>query len=432
MHKKQITKYVIWGSGGLFVYMPFHIFLSQWLSSLTGGLEIWKLWKDVATLLVTLLCVVTVFIYKKYTKSYVWLLVLTAMYGLLHISLLFTNDRPLSLGLLASVYNIRLFAYVIIGFSLGLLLPKNNMVRRFTKLLLICSTIVCLVAIVQWLLPKDLMTHFGYSVDRGVKPNFFIDDKPDFPRVFSTLRDPNSLGAFLILPITLLVQQLLKYWNSNKRLLLSGLVLIHVLTLMLTFSRSTLLATIVAISALVILQNKSFIKRYKRPIAVYMIIAVLSIGTGFVAFKDTYFVKNTVFHADEKTVLADPNELRVDLFQKGIEGVASDPLGNGPGTAGLVSTRAPGGLLTENYFLQIAYEVGVEGFLVFVVLLAFIVNELWKRRQSPIAIALIASFVGLVLANLLFHTWANEAVAIAFFMLAGLTITTAEESSAAG
>lgn len=423
MLKSKFFKYLYLAPLVLFAYMPFHIFFSQWLSTYTGGLEAWKLWKDFFTILVTILFIATVFVLKKQTKLYVWILGLTALYGFIHLILLFTTDQPIDIGLLASAYNLRIFAYAIIGCSLALLLPKTDQTKRFAKILILLSTIVCIVAFLQWLLPKDIMSNFGYSIERGVKPNFFIDDKPDLPRVFSTLRDPNSLGAFLVLPIVLLSQALIRNWKTQKKNILTGLLLLHVLILLLTFSRSTLLAAILAVLLLFVLQNLRLIKNHGRAITAGLVVFLLIFSAVIYIGRDQYIVQNLFFHADESTLLADPNEIRVDVVQRSIDGVIDEPLGNGPGSAGLVSTRLKsGGLLTENYFLQIAYEVGIFGFLVFIALLYLIINNLWRQRDKPLAAALLASFAGLVVANMLFHTWANEAVAISWFFLAGTAL----------
>jgi O-antigen ligase len=412
--------YLLYGGVGLFAYMPFHIFFSQWLSTYTGGLEIWKGWKDVFTALLTILCIATVVWRRRYTKLYWWILGLTGVYGLLHVILIFATNQPLDTGFLATVYNLRIFAYLLIGYSLALLMPRMVNARKLAQLLIILSTIVCFIGFLQWILPKDLMTHFGYSIERGTKPNFFIDDKPDLPRVFSTIRDPNSLGAFLILPITMLAYALVRYWNTNRRMLLSGLLGLHGLILLLTFSRSALLATALSLSVLAVLAYKkqifAFTKRFAIPLA---ILCIVTLG-GAVALRDQYFVQNVIFHADESTTLDDPNELRVGLFQKSIDGVLDDPEGHGPGTAGLVSTKHLNGtLLTENYYLQIAYEVGVIGLLVFLCLVFLVLKQLWLLRASRYVQALLASFVGISLMGFLLHVWANEAVAIAWFAISG-------------
>lgn len=366
----------------------------------------------------------TVFLTRKYTRLYLWLVGLTAVYGLIHFILLFSTDQPLDTGLLASAYNLRLFAYVIMGYSLALLLPKTDLTRRFAKLLILLSTIVCIIAFLQWLLPKDIMEHFGYSIERGVKPNFFIDDKPDLPRVFSTLRDPNSLGAFLILPITLLTQALARNWRTAKRNLLIGLLMLYALVLLLTFSRSTLLATVLALLTLLVLQNGKYFKAHAKSIFVGLGVLVLLASAVLFFARDAYVVQNLVFHADESTIEADPNEKRIKFLMEGAEGVVDKPLGHGPGTAGLVSTRNQDtAVLTENYFLQIGYEAGFIGLIVFTSILYLILKNLWAQRANYLVAALIASFVGLVFANMFFHTWANEAVSISWFMAAGIALS---------
>lgn len=406
----------------LFIYMPFHTFLSVWLSTYTGSLDFWKVWKDVLTAVVTIFCIATVFLTSKVSKLYKNILILISIYALLHLILFFSSSQPLLTGTLAFIYNLRIFCYLIIGYSLAILLPKSDLLRKYSKLLILLSTVVCFFALLQYLLPKDIMTHFGYAVERGVKPNFFIDDKPDLFRVFSTLKDPNSLGAFLILPITLLVQKLIKNWKTNRRMFIVSLLVLHVWTLLLTFSRSTLLATILAVSTLLVMQNAKFIKAHKQQIITYGV-GFLVVITGFVyIMRDQYFVQNVVFHADESTTLASPNELRGSLAERAVNGIIHQPLGHGPGTAGLVSTRLPNGLLTENYFLQILYEVGIFGFAIFIAILFLIVQKLWILRKNEPARVLLASFVGLAFANLLFHTWSNEAVSTGWFMLSGIAL----------
>ena len=404
--------------------MPFHIFISTWMSSITGGLDFWRLFKDFVTVTLSIILISIVLIKRLQTKTYLWLVGLLVLYGFIHLILLLIYDRPQDIELLASAYNLRIFAYSIIGFSLALLLPKQNLAKKFSGVLILLSTIVCVLGFLQWLLPKDILVNFGYEISRGVKPAFFIDDKLDLPRVFSTLRDPNSLGAFLILPIVFLTHQVMKFWKTDKRYFFVGLLTLHVLILLLTFSRSALLATLLSVAVLIIFQKRAFVRKYTQKIGVVSIgVLVLFIGL-FSLTNDNYLTQNLVLHADESTVLADPNELRIQLLERSVSEVVDKPLGHGPASAGLVSIRNPeGGLLTENYFLQILHEVGVFGFIVFVSILALLIKKLWDLRKNDLAVVLLGSFVGLVFVNLLFHAWSNEAVAISWFMPVGLFIT---------
>lgn len=418
-----LKKSLYWATIALFAYMPFHIFLSQWLSTYTGGLDAWKIAKDVVTAALVSVLVCAVLLTRKYTRPYLVFVGFAAVYLVLHLVSLAATDQPTDTGLLATVYNNRLVWYLLIGYSLAILAPQLTRPRTFVKILLIVSSLVALFGIAQRFLPPDFLTNFGYSIERGTKPNFFIDDKPDLPRSFSTIRDPNSLGAFLILPATIILIALIRFWNTSRRMLFAGLLLLHGLAVLLTFSRSAWIGIFITHAVVLAFLMQTPIRIYARRFALPLILVGIVLAGLLFAQRDGYFVQNVVFHADESTTLTDPNELRIELAQKGLEGIGDNPEGNGPGTAGLVSTRLPDGLLTENYYLQIGYEVGVLGLILFLGFLGYILKRLWvTSRHSFVAQALLASFVGLAFINLLLHTWANEAVAASWFILAGLAL----------
>jgi O-Antigen ligase len=417
----EITKNYLRGASlAVFAYMPFHIFVSQWLSTFTGGLDVWKIAKDAVTAGLVLAIVGVVFYRRLYTKTFLILLVLAIIYLALHGLLFFLTDQPTETGLLGTTYNNRLLWFVLIGYGLALLFPDGSLQKRFAKVLIGVGLLVALIGFLQWILPKDIMTHFGYSIERGVKPNFFIDDKPDLPRVFSTLRDPNSLGAFLILPSTILIIRLVQKWQTPQRTMLIGMQALIGLVEILTFSRSGLIGMLLAHAVVIsYLFRKSIVVLLRRFAIPLILLLVILFGLGF-WLRDNYIVQNVIFHADENTQQTGSTDLHFIQIQKGIDGVEEHPEGQGPGTAGLVSTKLPNGLLTENYFLQVAYEVGVVGLLIFLAFLGYVVRGLWRNRENTIALALLGSFVGLVFMNMLLHTWSNEAVACSWFLLAGL------------
>lgn len=418
-----LKKPLYWAALALFAYMPFHIFVSQWASTFTGGIEVWKIAKDVVTAVLVSVLVLLVVFDKKYTRQYLYFLGFAVAYLVLHLVSLVATDQPVNIGLLATLYNNRLVWYLLIGYSLVLLFPKYVKPGLFIKILLITSTIVCVFGIVQRYLPADIMTHFGYGVERGTKPNFFIDDKPDLPRIFSTIRDPNSLAAFLLLPIAVITTLLVIKWRDQKRTLLTGLLLLHILALFLTFSRSGLIGLFITLLIVLGYLLRKTLIVYTRRYSILIVGVLILVTVVFVSQKDQYIIQNVVFHADESTTLDDPQELRIGFLQRGLNGIADNPEGNGPGTAGLVSTRLPsGGLLTENYYVQIAYEVGVLGVLLFLTFIGYVGRLLLVRIKEPMALALLASFVGLACMSLLFHVWSNEAIAAGWFMVAGFVL----------
>lgn len=417
----KILRLPYYGVIALLVYMPIHLFLSQWLSSLTGGLDAWKIGKDVLLLLLTSLAVALVWYKDNFKNKYFWVFVAGSLAYLgIHFTVWFGNPGSDSeAALLGTAYNARLLAFAILGWAAALTYPVKLEIKKIFTVVIAVSSLVALLGIIQYFLPKDFLSHFGYSLERGVRPAFFIDNKPDFPRIMSTLRDPNSLGAYLIIPITLLTGLWLK--KPKARMMLSGLLLLHGLALFLTFSRSAWLGAFVSVLALAFWSYKkqtiAFTKKYWAAITG----VILLILVGGYLLRDQYVVQNYIFHSDENTQMTDSNNLHVDFAQQGLEGIADMPLGHAPGTAGLVSIQTDKVVLTENYFIQIAYEVGVQGLILLLALMFFLIKLLYERNDFY-ARALITSFIGITLCAMLLHTWSNEAVAATWSILVGVLI----------
>ncbi len=401
--------------------MPFHIFTSQWFSTFTGGLEVWKIWKDLLLFLAVLVCLLLVYIKNGFKDKFFWLISgLGVLYVAVHLLIWALNpDIEKGPALLATVYNCRLFGYLIVGFTTGILFKDRISPKKVFKIVIILSTVVCLIALLQWFLPKDVMTHFGYSVERGVKPAFFIDDKPDLPRVFSTIRDPNSLGAFLVLPVTILAAAWFRL--KNARVLIGGLLLLHGLVLFLTFSRTALLATGVSVILVLFWQYKKPTLGFIRKFWPVLVISFVLLAVGIFLARDNYVVQNVVFHSDENTRQVDSNNKHLQFIERGIRDTIQRPIGYGPGTAGLVSIQTKKDVIIENYFVQISYEIGLLGLLLLMYIMYLVVKKLYQR-QDFYAQVMICAFIGLTLYNLFLHTWANEAVAAQWWLLAGFLL----------
>ena len=424
----------MYGVVALLIYMPFHVFVSQWLSLYTGGLEVWKGAKDVLLAALVLFAICLVWQQRLWDRTMTILVGAGAGYLGLHLLVWLCNPGIYAqTAVLGTVYNVRLLAFVVLAYGAIILWKKQN--NKFTKRSLfgICSlllkvvtgvsSVVALLGVVQFFLPADFLTHFGYSLDRGARPAFFIDDNPAFPRIMSTLREPNALGAYLILPIAALTALLLRARNTHRRTLLLGMLLIHGAALFLTSSRSAWLGTALAVSLVVWWLNSSvFVRLLQRwwPLVVVAIACLLLVG---VAIRDSQFVRTNVTHSTPEVVQdLDSNDYHWLLTRRGLEEVADQPLGHGPGTAGIVSIQNPNGaFLTENYYVQIAYEVGVIGLAVFVALSVVLYLRIYRRHDYVSAI-LLASFWAYLVTNMLLHTWSNEAVAAQWWLLAGLSL----------
>jgi hypothetical protein len=405
--------------------MPFHILLSQSLSLLTGGLEVWKLAKDVFVAIVAMFTICLVWRQRRGERAFAWFVGIGAAYAALHLLLWALHPAIYKdSALLGLIYNNRVWMFLIIGTGAALLLKDKINERTVLAVVLAVSTVVAVLGVAQYFLPHDTLAHIGYSKERGVLPAFFIDDRPNFPRVMSTLRDPNSLGAYLIVPMTLLTALLARAREHKRRLLLASALLAHAAALFLTFSRSAWIGALLAMGLLLLFQFAALWQRLARrwwPV----LIGLLIVGSAtLVAARNTYVLKSVVTHSTGKPKAAhDSNGFHWEFAKRGLDGIVRNPFGHGPGTAGLASIQNPkGSFLTENYYIQIGYEVGVLGLALFIALNVLVYKALWRRRDSLLAGGLLASFWAYVLINMLLHIWSNEAVAAQWWILAGLAI----------
>jgi hypothetical protein len=416
----------------LLAYMPFHIFLSQSMSLVTGGLDLWKIGKDVALALIVVFTICLVRQQKQGNKTFNWLVGLTFLYGVLHIAVwladldarfLYESEVYTQNAILGTIYNTRLPLFAVLGYGAVLLWPKFAF-SSVIKTVLLASTVVAGLGVLQYFLPSDLLAHFGYSLERGVRAAFFVEDNPSLPRIMSTLREPNALGAYLLLPIAAIGTFLLRTNDKNRRCMLAGMLGLHLLALFLTFSRSAWLAAGLALALVAWWHLRPpILKALHRfwPVAASL---VLVLGFSAFAVRNTTVFQQYIVHSDpqEQAADLDSNDLHTQLIKEGLEGIAAQPAGHGPGTAGLVSIRNPaGGQLTENYYVQIGYEVGVLGLLLFIALNIWIYLRIWKRGDY-VAVILCASFWAYVVTNMLLHTWSNEAVAAQWWILAGMAL----------
>jgi putative inorganic carbon (HCO3(-)) transporter len=431
-----LTKASLYIFYGMLAYMPFHIFLSTIIGANLGFLELAKVLKDVV-LLAGFLCVLAVSLRQKWFKSWLTspLVILTGLYGLLTLVVALWRPVDADAEILGVVYNTRFLLFFLYGWLLTKLVDAKSLRTQAIKITLVAGFIVAAFGVFQYLLlPNDALVRLGFTRANGVLPAFFIDDKPDLERVMSTLRDPNSLGAYLLIIGSLLAATWLNLKKKVKPMLFGSYAILLVLCLFFTFSRSGWLSAVITTAVFTWLwlskgKTKTVLQKVNKTYILVGFGVVAGLMIGLAASWNSYFVQNVIFHADEATVLEDPNELRLRFLNESIQEVVDNPLGTGPGSVGVVSSKndLDAGRLTENYYLQIAGEVGIVGLLLFMAIALLVLVKLYgayqtNKKDGLIAAALIASFVGISFGGLLNHIWINETVAYVWWGLAGLLV----------
>jgi putative inorganic carbon (HCO3(-)) transporter len=431
-----LTKTSLYIFYGLLAYMPFHIFISTVLGANLGFLELAKVLKDVV-LVVGFLSVLAVSVRQKWFIAWLSspLVILIGLYGLLTLAIALWRPVDTDAEILGVVYNTRFLVFFLYGWLLTKLIDVKILRTQAVKITLIAGFVVVAFGVFQYLLlPNDALVKLGFTRQNGVLPAFFIDDKPDLERVMSTLRDPNSLGAYLLIIGGLLAATWLNLKKKVKPMLFGSYAILLVLCLFFTFSRSGWLSAVITTAVFTWLwlskgKTKAVLQKVNKTYILVGFGVIDGLMIGLAASWNSYFVQNVIFHADEATVLEDPNELRLRFFNESIQEVVDNPLGTGPGSVGVVSSKndLDAGRLTENYYLQIAGEVGIFGLLLFAAIALLVLVKLYGTYKIPkpdsrIAAALIASFVGISFSGLLNHIWINETVAYVWWGLAGLFV----------
>lgn len=401
--------------------VPFHAFLTVWASSFVGHYTALRLWEEVV--LLPLVCMAGWLLLRdKAIRSrllndlLVRLMLLYAAFEVIAAGVaLHAGSANLKAVGYAMVIDLRYFAFFLAVLLIAARAPRLK--KLAPKAVLLPAAAVVLFGLLQrFVLPHDFLKHFGYN-DSTISPFETIDHKLAYPRIQSTLRGANLLGAYLILVWSVVLSYLRRYWLFTG----SAAVLA---VLFLSGSRGAWIGAVVAALMLGFLEIPS---RHWKKVALLLAAFALLIGAGGVyLLRNNDFVQNTVFHSDEHSRSnISSNAAHWHASRIAADQVVREPLGRGPGTAGPASlyNSNEAGRIAENYFLQIGQEIGWVGLALFLAVYILTGWRLWRLRADPLARTLFAAFIGLSCVAMLMHIWADETIAFLFWGLAGIALT---------
>ena len=410
----------------LLAYVPFYVFFSNWAGVGFGQLEILKVSKDVLMVIGLFMSLIQagkdkiVDLIKEKDK----LLLVITIYSLLTVLMAVLKVNDIDAEQIAILFNLRFLAFFVYGAFL-VINGSKNILTKASKIVLTSGIIVAILGVIQvFLLPTNALSHFGYSLSTGTPTAFFLSGE-SIERAFSTLKDPNSLGSYLIIIICLsFFYSLNSFYASKKKRIATNLLLL--ICLFLTFSRSAWIGSLVAIGTYLALDSrtKKIILKKRKVITIFtMIFSIILVFVIMLGPKQS-LINEILIHHDGRSI-GSSNSQRIDGFQRTVKKIIENPIGYGPGSAGPASMKndTKGALIPENYYLQIAHEVGVFGLALFLSICFIVVRRLFLLKKRPnIAAVVIASFFGLALTNFLVQIWFNETVAYTWWGLAALVI----------
>ncbi|HEX5744008.1 MAG TPA: O-antigen ligase family protein [Candidatus Saccharimonadales bacterium] len=414
--------------------MPFHALLTVWGSSLFGHYTSLRLWKEVLLVIGAFGVLYLIAMDSKIrthtlSRRLAWLILiyilLTAVWGLLALNQHDVTLKALGYGL---IVNLRYLVFFLVTWAVAL---RMSRLRSYWQWAVYWPAMgVALFGLLQiFVLPHDFLRHLGYS-DATIPVFETINNNREYIRIASTLRGANPLGAYLLIPISLLAVLLL---NPKRRTWLQGGFLAALLTvLFFSFSRSAWIGAALSILVVLLVSVRS---RPARRVTMAIIAGLVLIGAGLtLVYRHNPRFQNFIFHTQTRSeVKTTSNEHHLSALKTGLDEVWDYPLGQGPGTAGPASIYNAGHKprIAENYFVQISQEVGWLGFATFVLICAGVGYLLWLRRADPLALSLFASLIGLTFINLLSHAWADDTLAYVWWGLAGVAMAPDRKAEAA-
>lgn len=422
----SLATYMAWTVAAILFLLPFHAFITTWAGSSFGYHDQIRVWKEVIIAFLSVGCLVLLIkdrqLRQQFFSSrltvlitlYIALGLLRAAYGL---NENITNLESAAYGIIGA------FRYLVFFLVVWLIASRSTILQRWWPLTVITpATIVVFFGLLQqFVLSKDFLTHFGYGPD--TIPAFqSVDQKTEYARAQSTLRGPNPLGAYLSLVITFLVGFFYKF--KSYRFSFGFLLVAASVLLFFSYSRSAWIGLAISLATwvLLVIRNKKVLKS----VLVFGLTVLIILSAAIFTFKDNDYIQNTVFHTDETSQSAtSTNTVRTQAIQDGLQDIVNHPLGQGLGSAGPASVRGDTPKIAENYYIQVAQEVGIIGLALYVAITVGVGYRLFKKRTELLAQVLFASLVGITAINLVSHAWMDDTLSLLWWGLAGIAMATA-------
>lgn len=415
--------------GGIVLHAPFSVFMSSWLPEYS---LLFKSWKELLLFAAAILACVIVtrrHLWRELGRD--WLLRLIVIFAALHFVLLgwqFQGTAPALAGLAIDLRYLLFFALVYILIKIW---------PRYRLSMLIVAAIGAMIVVIfgalQLFLPADILSHLGYG-PHTIEPYLTVDKNPNYIRINSTLRGPNSVGAYAVIVLSVIAALFAKtrarITKTPARVIWFIVITICTLVaLWISYSRSALLAAVLSLFLVGLAVYGGRISK-KVWLACGAVVVVAIIGL-FLA-RNSNFVDNVILHNNPTTgAKVTSNEGHLSSLVHGSERMIHQPLGAGIGSTGSASLYGGSGMIVENQYLFVAHEAGWLGLALFVVIFVIILWWLWQKRQNWLSLAVFASGIGLACIGLLLPVWADDTVCIVWWGLAAIALgSKGEESNA--
>jgi O-antigen ligase len=407
------NKIISWGLVAILVIMPFHAFLSIFIGSLGFSQALVQSWKEGLILLLGFVWLVyniakNRFMIKFDAVNVIFFIII--FLSIFTTILVHPSSKAILFGIKTNLVAIALYFIAQIPLA-----QKSFIKKNLSWLIIIPGLVVSIFAILQsTLISPDILINIGYN-SSTIDPRQIVDGSLKFYRAFSTLGGPNQLGAYLIIPLVFC----LAYAIKNKKWYI-GILSIPIYTgILLSYSRSAWIGSVLAgIVCVVIMLNK------KQRI-IFLSISVLIMLVGSLVLynlaSSNQKLQNVLLHGRYfENQIQGSDSQRLDALATATAKLQQEPFGHGLGSAGPASYQSSSPVISENWYLQIAYEIGVIGLMLYIAAFTGLLGEFIRDHKNPLATALFSATAGILVINLFLHAWADSTLVLIMFSLYGL------------
>lgn len=412
INTKTLERWIQTGLLVLVALMPFHAFLSVWLGSITHHQAIIQAWKEVLLLVLAVFGVVLLWREPEARdRLRSWPVLIAGLFAGIAV-LVTVLTRP---SLTTIAFGAKTDLEFLVAFMLAAIVARPWLEKRLVPAITIPAVLVVGFGLLQvYVLPPTFLTHFGYGPATIVPFETLGSAALRFP---STLGGPNQLGTYLILPAVLAALLAVRRRRWWWLLLPAGavLVLIH------TYSRAAWLGALCAVVVIVL----GLMPTRARLIAAGVIGGLALVAALLIdrLVKAGSSLRNYILHSSTAPGVQSSDTQHLSSIQQGLSLTLSRPLGHGLGTAGPTFFHTGHGIIIENYYLQLSYETGLAGVVIFILLLAASARELAHRAvHHDLAGATLAALVGVSVTSLFLPAWTDSSTALIIWTAAGAAI----------
>lgn len=364
MHRKTVSKTGIVSKYILYIlvaFMPFHYIICELLIS---GSSIDNLWREALIAILFAISITSMRI-PKFGLLVIGISIYVFILSMLSPSLSFGVDT-------ARTYVISMFVY----FGSYYCQETQRTYRSIIKIITVTGFIIALWGLFEALvLGAGFMERIGY--DFSSASSFYINGFYGVPRVLGTFVSANDAGSFYALAIFVSL-----YSNTNKHGMLLFAQAVMAVALVLTFSRSAILALLVALVLRSLVRSPRGDSWKARPVLPILIGTALIAGSVVFLLTNERYGEMVLQHALNTFTGTDASAAKhwEDLFEPlGI--VLKNPLGFGFATSGPRAIAYYGeARAVESSFYLAMYDMGILLGLVF--FLPYLLRLFWLRKGA--------------------------------------------------